>query len=136
MPDEAGRRLAIEHDDRTWSALEVMPLASDHGLPFVADTLHNSVLPSTPALSTRELLSLASKTWHRLGLRPKHHLASQQQGGKPGAHADRIQVADWRELVRSAEHAADVMLEAKDKDLALFALRRVRLKTPREHAPA
>lgn len=123
MPDDARRRLVVEHDDRVWSAREVLPLAREHGLPFLADTLHNAVLPSTPKLSTRELLRAAVKTWQALGLRPKHHLASQKTDGRPGAHAERILPADWRRLAAAAEHSADVMLEAKDKDLALFALR-------------
>jgi UV DNA damage endonuclease len=123
MPGDARRRLAIEHDDRVWTAREVWPLAAEHGLPFLADTLHNAVLSSAPPLSTRELLRIASGSWLSLGLRPKHHIASQRPGARPGTHADRIAPADWRDLVRSAEHDADVMLEAKDKDLALFALR-------------
>ena len=132
MPDDARRRLALEHDDRVWTAREVLPLALEHGLPFLADTLHNAVLASEPPLSTAALLRLASSTWHRLGLRPKHHLASQRPRGPPGAHADRISARDWHALEAAADCAADVMLEAKDKDLALFALRRLGAEPRRE----
>lgn len=123
MPDEARRRLALEHDCRVWTAREVHPLAVAHGLPFLADNLHNDVKPSDPPLSTRELLRLATSTWRALGLRPKHHLASQRPGGRAGAHADFISPADWFEVVNSLEEPADLMLEAKEKDRALFALR-------------
>jgi UV DNA damage endonuclease len=122
MPAELKSRMAVEHDDRTWSAREVFPLAFEHGLPFLADTLHNAVLPSTPRLSTRELFRLADRSWSALGLRPKHHLASQRPGGPPGAHADRIDPADFLAALEALERPADLMLEAKDKDLALFAL--------------
>jgi UV DNA damage endonuclease len=123
LPDEARRRLAIEHDDRIWSAREVLPLAREHGLPFLADTLHNAVLPSTPVLPRAELLSTAARTWHALGLRPKHHVASQRRGGRPGAHARRISDAALRGVLDDLRDDADLMLEAKDKDLALLQLR-------------
>jgi UV DNA damage endonuclease len=58
-----------------------------------------------------------------LDLRPKFHLASQKPEGRPGAHADRIDPADFRAVVAALDGPADLMLEAKDKDLALFALR-------------
>lgn len=125
MPEDARRRIVVEHDDRVWSAHEVYPLAFDHGVPLLADTLHNAVLPSEPELSVRELLRMADRTWHALGLRPKLHLASQKKGAKPGAHSDRIDAADFRALLEALEEPADVMLEAKEKDQALFALRRM-----------
>ncbi|HYD39207.1 MAG TPA: UV DNA damage repair endonuclease UvsE [Anaeromyxobacter sp.] len=123
MPDDARRRIALEHDDRVWSAREVLPLARGHGLPFVADTLHDAILPSDPPLSTAALLDAAAPTWHALGLRPKYHLASQRPGARPGAHADGIDVRDWDALARALRHPADLMLEAKGKDVALLALR-------------
>ncbi|MGI5864453.1 MAG: UV DNA damage repair endonuclease UvsE [Myxococcales bacterium] len=124
MPEDARRRLALEHDDRIWRAREVHPLAVAHGLPFVADTLHNAVLPSYPPLSLEELVALCASSWARLGLRPKLHLASQKPGAKPGAHADFVDPADDERLARAlGEREMDVMLEAKQKDRALFALR-------------
>jgi UV DNA damage endonuclease len=133
MPDDARRRIAIEHDDRIWSARELLPLATEHGLPFVADTLHHAVLPSSPPFPLAELLARSAATWHALGLRPKYHLASQRPGAKPGAHADRISVRDARAALAAAAAAGDFMLEAKEKDLALFALWRA---IPFERPPA
>lgn len=123
MPDDARRRLAIEHDCRVWSALEVHPLAKANRLPFLADNLHNNVKPSEPPLTTRELFRLSAATWRELGLRPKYHLASQKPGGRTGAHADFIAPEDWYDVVSALEEPADFMLEAKEKDRALFALR-------------
>jgi len=125
MPDDARRRLAVEHDCRVWTAREVHPLAVAHRLPFVADNLHNHVKPSDPPLTTRELFRLSAATWRSLGLRPKYHLASQKPGGKPGAHADFIAPEDWCDVAAALEEPADFMLEAKEKDRALFALRRL-----------
>ncbi|AKJ03503.1 Hypothetical protein AA314_05129 [Archangium gephyra] len=65
----------------------------------------------------------SAASWRALDLRPKFHLASQKPDGRPGAHADRIDPADFRAVVAALDGPADLMLEAKDKDLALFALR-------------
>lgn len=123
MPEELRNRIVIEHDDKVWSAREVLPLAREHGVPLLADNLHNAVLPSDPVMPLDELLRESAATWHALGLRPKYHLASQKKDGRPGAHADRIAPADFRAVLAALESPADFMLEAKDKDLALFALR-------------
>lgn len=128
LPDDARRRIAVEHDDRTWSAREVFPLAREHGLPFLADSLHNTVLPSDPVIPLDELFRMANATWLPLGLRPKHHLASQKPDGPPGAHADDIAPKDYREAVAALEVPSDFMIEAKQKDLALFKLRRMHLE--------
>ena len=101
----------------------MLPLAREHGLPFLADNLHNAVLPSDPVMPLDELLRESAATWRALELRPKYHLASQKKGGRPGAHADRIAPADFRAVLAAMESPADLMLEAKEKDLALFALR-------------
>lgn len=124
MADDARRRIAVEHDDRIWTAREVLPLAREAGLPMVADTLHHAVLPSDPPLTTAELLEAAGETWRALGLRPKHHVASQRDGARPGAHADLIRPADWRAAVAALPEPVDLMLEAKEKDRALLELRR------------
>lgn len=124
MPNDARRRLVIEHDDYIWSAREVLPLARDHGLPLLADTLHNAILPSDPPLSNEDLLAMASQTWLALGLRPKHHLATQRRSARLGAHSRRISGKMALRAITAMRHDADLMLEAKDKDLALLQLRR------------
>lgn len=124
MPDDARRRLAVEHDDRIWPARVVLPLAVEHGLPFVADTLHNAVLPSTPVVPLPELLATAARTWHRLGLRPKHHVASQRPNARPGAHAVHVPLRELLPVLSGLRDDADLMLEAKGKDEALLRLRR------------
>lgn len=123
MPEDAKRRLVVEHDDYIWSAREVLPLAVEHGLPFLADTLHNAVLPSTPLMDDAELLARAAESWLSLGLRPKHHLATQRRGGRPGAHSHRISITMALKALHAMQHDADLMMEAKDKDLALLQLR-------------
>lgn len=136
LDEEVRRRIAVEHDDRIWRAREVLPLAREHGLPFVVDNLHHAVLPSEPPLALAELFAAAAATWHALGLRPKAHLATQRAGAKAGAHADRIDPADARRVLAALPGPYDLMLEAKEKDLALFDLRERLPGIDGEAAPA
>ncbi|MBM7115030.1 UV DNA damage repair endonuclease UvsE [Archangium primigenium] len=138
MPAELRDRIVLEHDDKVWSARETLALARAHGLPMLADNLHNALEPSDPVMPLDELLRASAASWRVLDLRPKFHLASQAPGGRPGAHADRIDPEDFRAVVAALDGPADLMLEAKDKDLALFALReqnippRKRSRAPRD----
>ena len=124
MEPELRDRLVLEHDDKVWTARETLALARAHGLPMLADNLHNTLEPSEPVMPLEELLRESAASWRALDLRPKFHLASQAPGGRPGAHSVRIDPADFRAVVAALDGPADLMLEAKDKDLALFALRR------------
>jgi len=124
MEPELRDRLVLEHDDKVWTARETLALARAHGLPMLADNLHNTLEPSEPVMPLEELLRESAASWRALDLRPKFHLASQAPGGRPGAHSVRIDPADFRAVVAALDGPADLMLEAKDKDLALFELRR------------
>ena len=43
--------------------------------------------------------------------------SSQKRGGKPGQHADNIDIHDFRKFIESARgYDFDVMLEIKDKE--------------------
>ena len=128
MPEDLRNRITVEHDDKVWSAREVLPLAREHGIPMVGDNLHNAVLPSDPKLSLKDLVREAAATWTALDLRPKFHLASQKPDGRPGAHSDFVDPADFRAMVSALVGPADFMLEAKEKDRALFALRQLGVK--------
>lgn len=123
MPEDLRNRITVEHDDKVWSAREVLPLAREHGIPMVGDNLHNAVLPSNPVMPLEELMREAAATWTALDLRPKFHLASQKPDGRPGAHSDFVDPADFRAMVAALDVPSDFMLEAKQKDLAVFALR-------------
>ena len=123
LDEEIRRRIAVEHDDRIWRAREVLPLAREHGLPLVVDNLHHEILPSDPPLTLAALFAAAAPTWTALGVRPKAHLASQRPGAKPGAHADRVDPAVAAGVLAALPGPYDLMLEAKEKDRALFDLR-------------
>ena len=114
--------LALENDDRVHDGPSVCALARRVGAPFVLDFHHQRVLRGDDGLV--DLARAAAETWR--GEIPKFHLSSPASAVRPRDHAPYIAVAD-AELALGALHAAgvaaaDVMLECKAKDAAVFRL--------------
>lgn len=113
------RYLALENDERIWTADEIATAAKLLGIPAILDTLHHSLNPGRRTLS--EALDLSLPTW--TNSRPKLHLSSQDPTKRPGAHAYTVQEVDWHALIEALDgREADVMVEAKGKELALAPL--------------
>lgn len=141
LSEAARRRLAIENDDRTFSLLDVLPVAERIGRPVVWDILHHHC-HDPKGLSDREALEMALSTW-RGEVKPKIHyssprLDSTERKVRRGrrvertvvlpqmrAHADLIDPLSFELFLRHTATGLDfdVMLEAKSKDLALIRLR-------------
>ncbi|GIW19096.1 MAG: UV DNA damage endonuclease [Tepidiforma sp.] len=116
------RHLALENDERTRSVRDVLPAARRLGVPVVVDTLHHGWNPG--GMTLREALSAAAATWRT---RQKVHLSSQAPGARAGAHAEMVDARDFERLREAgAGLTLDVMVEAKAKELAVFALPGIR----------
>jgi UV DNA damage endonuclease len=111
------RCLALEPDEKLWTAEAVLAVAERLGVPVVVDTLHHALNPGR--LSLEEALRLSFATWKG---RPKVHLASQDPAKRPGAHAFGVAQGDWERLLFALPGPADVMVEAKGKELAALPL--------------
>lgn len=119
------RFLALENDAKVWTVLEVAEVAAELAVPVIVDTLHHALNPG--GMSLRGALNLGLPTWarRRARVRPKLHISTQARAKPAGAHARGISLRDWDALMRALDgRQADIMLEAKDKDLALLRLRR------------
>ncbi len=113
------RWLALEHDERLWSVRQVAPVAERLGVPVIVDNLHHRLNPD--GLTLKQAVALGIATWH--GKRPKLHLSSQDESKRAGAHAGLICPEDLQELLDALDGAdADIMVEAKDKELAVLPL--------------
>jgi UV DNA damage endonuclease len=122
LSDTVRRRLVIENDDRLFDAEEVLWAAERVGVPVVFDWLHHHANPCRTPLA--EVLPAIFATWRRGDGRPKIHLSSQAADAPAGAHADGIDPADARACFDAMPRQPfDCMLEAKEKDRALLALR-------------
>lgn len=124
----ARARLALENDDTLFDVCDVLEVAEALGAPVVFDLHHHRVLrpEGVPADPPAALLARVVASWQ--GRVPKLHLSSAREPGA-AAHADRVRLEDLEALLAAVAPVAgddpfDLMLEAKDKDLALLALAR------------
>jgi UV DNA damage endonuclease len=123
MRPETGvlRYLALENDERVWAAPEIVDTARSLGIAAITDAFHHGLNPG--GLTLEEALDLSLPTWEIRGTRPKLHLSSQDPEKQPGAHAYLVDERDWQALLGAlGGREADVMVEAKGKELALGCL--------------
>jgi UV DNA damage endonuclease len=119
--EEVLRYLALENDERTWTAADVAKVASSLEVPAITDTLHHHLNPG--GLTLNEALDLSLPTWEVRRARPKVHLSSQDPAKQAGAHAYSVEPGDWHALRAALDRReADVMVEAKGKEHALAPL--------------
>lgn len=123
----ARERIVLENDDRSFTIADVVPLAEAVGLPVVFDW-HHHWCNGREDMSDTELrgwLERAFALW--TDRPPKVHLSSPRDGASLRAHADFVDPAFVRPFLSLLAEmnlpAVDVMVEAKQKDLALFKLR-------------
>lgn len=134
LPEVARRRLALENDDASYSFADVHQLAARAGLPVVLDYLH--FLNHNPEdLPLTEAVHLALASWPA-GVRPKMHFSSPRTELKGAAlagawpphwteHADFVNPFEFIRFCESclAVGEADMMLEARARDLAVLRLK-------------
>jgi UV DNA damage endonuclease len=123
LPRSVLRRLVIENDDRLFDADAALFVARRLGVPVVFDWLHHHAHPAGRPVA--EVIADVTTTWTPADGPPKVHLSTQAANAPAGAHADVVDASDVQAfLAQAPDGPIDVMLEAKQKDLALLRLRR------------
>jgi len=142
LPSAVQRRLVLENDETSWAVEDVLPIHERTGIPLVFDTLHHAV--NNPSrIAEHEAFRCCLATWPADQV-PKIHFSTQRREyreisrrdpnagtravarvpAKPGQHDDWIDGNEFIAfLVGAGDVRFDVMLEAKQKQLALFRLR-------------
>ena len=142
LPDPVRQRLVLENDEISWPVTDILAIHDRIGIPLVFDILHHRVnnpegLPDLDAFRRCHACWPPNQT-------PKMHFSTQRaadrevvrrdratkerksftQAAKAGQHDDWIDPADFLAFVAATNDLHyDVMLEAKQKDLALLQLR-------------
>lgn len=142
LPDKIKARLVLENDETHYDLTDVLAIHRQTGVPICWDWLHHDV--NNPArIPADEATRLVSATWPP-GQQPKIHYSSQRReprlvarknrktgervmveaAAATGQHADDIDAAEFAAYLASVRDIPfDIMLEAKNKDLALLKLR-------------
>ncbi|KAK0546826.1 hypothetical protein OC846_004356 [Tilletia horrida] len=122
LSPSARARLVLENDEMSYSVEELLPICKEFKVPLVLDFHHDMLRPSSRP--TSELIPEILEIWKERGIKPKFHLSEPRPGSKTHrerrAHSDRC-----THLPADLPADADLMIEAKDKEQAVFELYRI-----------
>jgi UV DNA damage endonuclease len=121
VPEATRSRLAVENDDRIFGASDALRVSESLGIPMILDLHHHFCHNRGEGLA--DLLPDIFQTWNREI--PKVHFSSPKSAADCRSHAGFIDTNAFLDFIRTAGRLGqdfDVMLEAKEKDLALFRL--------------
>ena len=123
FPEEVKSRLIIENDDKTYNSKETLELCRILNIPMVLDVHHHNC--NNNGENLEDMLEEIFNTWNNEKLPPKLHFSSPKNGEIDRKHADFINPYDFINFLESAKkfnRDFDMMLECKEKDVALFKL--------------
>ena len=138
LPERTQQRLVVENDETSYSVVDTLAIHERTGVALVWDILHHRL--NNPAdIPVAEACRLCLATWPA-DQAPKIHFSSPRvepaeelgEDGQPAPkrrvnprqHGDWIDGADFIAFMGEMEGTRfDIMLEAKQKDLALLRLR-------------
>ncbi|AOT68198.1 UV DNA damage repair endonuclease UvsE [Geosporobacter ferrireducens] len=123
LPPSIRNRIVLENDDKVYTARDALSICKDLGIPMVLDIHHHWCNNNGENLS--QLLGDIFKTWDNEIYPPKIHVSSPKPGKNIRAHADDVDVNFFYHFLQQAKTCNrnfDAMLEAKNKDIALFNL--------------
>jgi len=124
LDDRLKERIILENDDKSFNSIDVLEICNKLKIPMVLDVHHHNCNRSDIELN--ELLNKAFDTWNNEILNPKIHYSSPKDSKNFRSHADYINVDAFNSFLETASSVNrdfDIMLEAKQKDNALFELR-------------
>lgn len=127
LPQGVKDRLVLENDDVSWSVHELLPLCEELNIPMVLDFHHHNIIfdPEQIREGTRDIRDLFPRilaTWKRKNITPKMHYSEPTSAAITGRqrrkHNPRVAT------LPPCPPDMDVMIEAKDKEQAVFELMR------------
>lgn len=116
--------ITLENDDKTFTAQETLEVCERVNIPMVLDIHHHHVNNGGGTLGDA-LWERVLRTWTGQAVPPKIHVSSPKSEKDPRGHADYVDHETLLQFLRSIQlftPELDVMIEAKMKDRALFAL--------------
>ena len=123
LPKEITKLLIFENDDKSFTTKEVLNICKEINAPMVLDVHHHNCNNGGDELEP--MLKDIFSTWEGEPLPPKVHFSSPKTGEKDKKHADYIDAASFIEFIEKCIPLGidlDIMLEAKQADLALYQL--------------
>lgn len=127
LPQGVKDRLVLENDDVSWSVHDLLPLCEELNIPLVLDFHHHNIIFDSDQIreGTKDVVDLFPRilaTWRRKNITPKMHYSeptpSAITGRQRRKHNPRVAT------LPPCPPDMDLMIEAKDKEQAVFELMR------------
>lgn len=121
------QRLVLENDDVSWTVHDLLPVCEELNIPMVLDYHHHNILFDAKQIreGTHDIISLYDRikaTWTRKKIRQKMHYSEQTPAAV--TPRDRRKHAPRVRTLPPCANDMDLMIEAKDKEQAVFELMR------------
>ncbi|KAK7740952.1 UV-damage endonuclease [Cytospora paraplurivora] len=134
LSDSIKRRLVLENDDVAWSVHDLLPICEELNIPLVLDYHHHNIVfdpeqcrEGTYDISQPEISVRITATWTRKNIKQKMHYSEPCAGAV--TPRDRRKHSPRVATLPPCPPDMDLMIEAKDKEQAVFELMR-RFKLP------
>ena len=127
LPQGIKDRLVLENDDVSWSVHDLLPLCEELNIPLVLDFHHHNIIFDSNEIreGTKDIVDLFPRilaTWRRKNITPKMHYSEPTPpaitGRQRRKHNPRVAT------LPPCPPDMDLMIEAKDKEQAVFELMR------------
>jgi UV DNA damage endonuclease len=122
-------RLVLENDDMGWSVHDLLPVCEDLNIPLVLDYHHHNIVfdpdqvrEGTKDISAPELMARITATWTRKNITQKMHYSEPCPSAV--TPRDRRKHSPRVATLPPCPPTMDLMIEAKDKEQAVFELMR------------
>ncbi|KAK2848545.1 UV-damage endonuclease, partial [Arthroderma sp. PD_2] len=122
------KRLVLENDDMSWTVHDLLPICEELNIPFVLDYHHHNIIFDADKIreGTLDIMRLYDRiksTWTRKGITQKMHYSEPTPGAitkmQRRKHSPRVSI------LPPCDPTMDLMIEAKDKEQAIFELMRI-----------
>ena len=121
LPENVQKRIVLENDEICYNAEELLPLCEELEIPLVFDWHHHNLNPGTLKLDV--ILSRIRNIWDKRGIRQKMHYSESRTGVSiTSSVAERRAHSDYVKDIKSYASDCDLMIEAKMKEQAVFAI--------------
>ena len=128
LPENVKKRLVLENDDVSWSVHDLLSICEELNIPLVLDFHHHNIIFDADRLreGTKDIVDLFPRilaTWKRKNITPKMHYSEPTPSAitarQRRKHNPRVAT------LPPCPPDMDLMIEAKDKEQAVFELMRV-----------
>ncbi|KAJ5256836.1 hypothetical protein N7478_012940 [Penicillium angulare] len=127
LSQDIKNRLVLENDDVSWTVHDLLPICEELNIPLVLDYHHHNILFDANEVreGTQDIIPLYDRiatTWSRKNITQKMHYSEPTNSAitprQRRKHSDRVAT------LPPCAPTMDLMIEAKDKEQAVFELMR------------